>query len=218
MNPFVARSIKRVADVCAASTALVVLSPILLGASAAIRIRMGSPIFFRQPRGGYKGRPFDVVKFRTMTAATGDKNPLHTDAARLTSLGAFLRRTSIDELPQLWNVLRGEMSLVGPRPFLYQYVARYSPEQARRHDVVPGITGWAQVNGRNSLSWPEKLALDVWYVDNWSLWLDLKIIALTLRRVVQREGVAREGHATMPEFMGNETDGVLAKSGIAGSV
>ena len=164
-------------------------------------------MLFRQDRPGLHGRPFEVLKFRTMLDAAGpDGRPL-PDAERLTGLGRFLRRTSLDELPQLWNVLRGDISLVGPRPLLMQYLPRYSPEQARRHEVCPGITGWAQVNGRNALTWEEKFELDVWYVDHWSLALDLRILAMTAWRVLRGAGVAQAGHATMPEFMGRQGGG-----------
>jgi lipopolysaccharide/colanic/teichoic acid biosynthesis glycosyltransferase len=163
---------------------------------------MGSPVLFVQQRPGLRGRGFRLVKFRTMKSAVGHDGRELPDAERLTALGRFLRATSLDELPQLWNVLRGDLSLVGPRPLLVQYLERYTPEQARRHDVLPGITGWAQVNGRNAISWEEKFALDVWYVDHWSFVLDLRILLLTIVRVLQREGIAQGGHVTMPEFMG----------------
>ena len=198
------RSLKRVIDVIGAASALVILSPVLLAAAMAIRLRLGTPVLFRQSRAGLRGAPFDVFKFRTMTDASDADGRLLPDAARLTRLGAFLRNTSIDELPQFWNVLRGDMSLVGPRPLTIIYVPRYSPEQFRRHDVRPGITGWAQVNGRNQLSWPERFRQDVWYVDHWSLWLDLKIMAMTLARVVRREGISSSGHVTSGDFLGNE--------------
>lgn len=194
--------VKRAVDVTAATLGLTLCAPVLAGAGLAIRGTMGSPVLFRQSRPGYRGRPFELMKFRTMRhVVDAAGNPL-PDEARLTRLGAWLRATSVDELPQLWNVVRGDMSLVGPRPLLMRYLTRYSPEQARRHDVLPGITGWAQVNGRNALSWEEKFRLDVWYVDNWSLALDVRILLLTALKVVQRSGISREGHATMPEFMG----------------
>lgn len=195
--------VKRLVDRAAAAVGLLAVSPVLVAVGLAIRARMGSPVLFRQARPGLHGRPFEVVKFRTMLDAVGpDGQPLPDDA-RLTALGRFLRASSLDELPQLWNVLAGDLSLVGPRPLLMQYLARYSPEQGRRHEVLPGITGWAQVNGRNAISWEEKFALDVWYVDHWSLALDLRILLLTLARVARRSGISREGHATMPEFMGS---------------
>jgi len=164
-------------------------------------------------RPGLKGKPFYMYKFRTMTDETDEQGNLLPDELRLTRLGKFLRSTSLDELPELFNVLKGDMSLVGPRPLLMQYLDRYTPEQARRHEMKPGITGWAQVNGRNAITWEEKFALDVWYVDNWSLWLDLKILAMTIVKVFKREGISAEGEATMPEFMGNlyneQNQGVL---------
>ena len=163
---------------------------------------MGSPILFHQQRPGYKGTPFYALKFRSMTDRRDAQGRLLPDGERITALGAFLRRSSLDELPQLWNVLRGDMSLVGPRPLLMQYLDRYTPEQARRHLMPPGITGWTQVNGRNDLPWEKKLALDVWYVDHWSVWLDLRILAMTVWKVLKGEGISAEGSATMPEFMG----------------
>lgn len=193
---------KRWLDVLAAVLILVPALPLLLVAAVAVRIGLGSPILFRQLRPGLNGKPFALCKLRTMRDAEDTVGKLLPDADRLTPLGRFLRSTSLDELPELWNVLRGDMSLVGPRPLLMKYLSLYSPEQARRHNVRPGITGWAQVNGRNALSWKEKLALDVWYVDHQSLWLDLKIIALTLWKVVRREGISQPGHATMEEFLG----------------
>lgn len=203
----VQRALKAVLDRTAAAAGLLLLSPVLGAVALAIRARMGSPVLFVQERPGLRGRPFRVVKFRTMRHALDSSGRPLPDAERLTRLGRFLRASSLDELPQLWNVLRGELSLVGPRPLLMQYLPRYTPEQARRHDVLPGITGWAQVNGRNALTWEEKFALDVWYVDHWSLALDLRILALTAARVVRRHGIAQEGHVTMPEFMGTETAG-----------
>jgi lipopolysaccharide/colanic/teichoic acid biosynthesis glycosyltransferase len=183
---------------------LILLSPILLIVAVLVRIVHGKPIFFTQVRPGFRGELFTVYKFRTMTDQRDDNGELLPDEQRLTSLGRFLRTASLDELPELFNVLRGEMSLVGPRPLLIQYLDRYSPEQARRHDVLPGITGWAQVNGRNALTWEDKFRLDVWYVDNWSLWLDIKILALTLWKVIKREGISQPGHATAEEFMGDQ--------------
>ena len=164
---------------------------------------MGAPIFFRQLRPGRHGKPFTMVKFRTMTDARDASGALLPDADRLTAFGKFLRATSLDELPELWNVVKGEMSLVGPRPLLMQYLDRYTPEQARRHAVRPGVTGWAQVNGRNAISWEQKFALDVWYADNLSFWLDLKILWLTVRKVLRSEGVSQAGQATMEEFRGS---------------
>jgi lipopolysaccharide/colanic/teichoic acid biosynthesis glycosyltransferase len=168
----------------------------------AIYIRMGRPIFFCQPRPGKNGRVFNFYKFRTMTTdCDADGNLLPTEQ-RLIPLGQFFRKTSLDELPQLWNVLKGDMSFVGPRPLLVKYLDRYTPEQARRHEVMPGITGWAQVNGRNAISWDAKFKLDVYYVDNWTLWLDFKILFLTVFKVLKRDGINREGYATAPEFTG----------------
>ena len=169
-----------------------------------VRRKLGSPVFFRQTRPGLRGRPFQMVKFRTMTDARGPDGKLLPDAVRLTAFGRFLRATSLDELPELWNVLKGDMSLVGPRPLLMEYLPLYSPEQARRHDVHPGITGWAQVNGRNALSWEEKFKLDVWYVDHRSLSLDIKILWLTVRKVLVREGISADGEATMSKFTGGK--------------
>ncbi|MBA96275.1 MAG: sugar transferase [Roseobacter sp.] len=181
---------------------LVLLSPVLLVVWAMIRRDMGSPVLFRQTRPGLNGQPFRMVKFRTMRDANdADGNPL-PDSERLTNFGRFLRSSSLDELPELWNVLKGDMSLVGPRPLLMEYLTLYSPNQARRHEVRPGVTGWAQINGRNAISWDEKFELDVWYVDNRNLWLDLKIIWLTIRKVLKRDGISAAGEATMPKFEG----------------
>ena len=193
---------KRGLDFALALVALIVLSPILLATALIVLLTMGQPILFRQPRPGRQRVPFTLLKFRTMLASSDD---LSTDEQRLTRIGRFLRASSLDELPQLVNVLRGELSLVGPRPLLMQYLDRYTPEQTRRHDVMPGITGWAQINGRNTLSWQEKFHLDVWYVDHWSLGLDLAILCKTLWRVVHRDGVSQAGHATMPEFQGEKS-------------
>jgi len=198
------RWIKRAADATAAAVGLVAISPVLAITAVAIRATMGSPVLFRQKRPGLGGRTFELLKFRTMARAKQDDHAVDpsTDAQRLTPVGKFLRDWSIDELPQLVNVLRGDMSLIGPRPLLLQYLPRYSPEQARRHQMPPGITGWAQINGRNSLSWDEKFALDVWYIDRWSLWLDAKILLSTATRVLRRDGISSAGHVTMPEFLG----------------
>lgn len=193
---------KRVFDLLASSLLIVILSPMLLLIALLVWLVHGSPVIFRQQRPGYQGKPFICLKFRTMNDRRDEHGKLLPDEQRLTSLGKFLRSTSLDELPELLNVLRGEMSLVGPRPLLMQYLDRYTPEQARRHEVLPGITGWAQINGRNILSWEDKFCLDVWYVDHWSFWLDLKILALTVIKVLRREGISREGFATAPEFMG----------------
>jgi sugar transferase EpsL len=195
--------IKRFLDLAVAGTGLIVLSPAMLAVAALVWAFMGRPILFTQVRPGQGGRLFTVYKFRTMSDATDARGrPLH-DAERLTGLGRFLRRTSLDELPQLWNVLRGDMSLVGPRPLLVEYLPLYSPEQARRHEVRPGITGWAQINGRNAQSWEERLSLDVWYVDHRSLLLDARILWRTLLKLPRSEGVNRPGHATMPRFTGS---------------
>jgi lipopolysaccharide/colanic/teichoic acid biosynthesis glycosyltransferase len=194
--------VKTAVDRAAGAVGLVVAAPVLLGAAAAVRVTMGSPVLFRQKRPGRGERTFEIVKFRTMREATDAAgNPL-SDAERLTPVGRWLRGTSIDELPQLWNVARGDLSLVGPRPLLVRYLPRYSPEQRRRHEVMPGITGWAQINGRNAISWEEKFALDVWYVEHWSLALDARILLETVGRVLRRDGVSSDGHATMPEFQG----------------
>lgn len=193
---------KRVLDVVLASVALLILSPVMLIIALAIRLTMGSPVLFRQMRPGLHGKPFVIYKFRTMLDLRDEQGNLLPDEVRLTKLGKFLRRFSLDELPELWNVLKGDMSLVGPRPLLMEYLELYTPEQARRHEVKPGITGWAQVNGRNALSWEEKFRLDVWYVDNWNLWLDLKILALTIIKVFRREGIAQPGRATVDRFNG----------------
>jgi sugar transferase EpsL len=192
---------KRLLDFMGALILLVVLSPVLLMLTILIRAQLGSPVFFRQIRPGYKGKAFTIVKFRTMRDAV-DRNGRHLpDELRLTSLGQKLRAGSLDELPELWNVLKGEMSLVGPRPLLMEFLPYYSIEQARRHEVRPGMTGWAQINGRNSISWEDKLKYDVWYVDNWSLLLDLKILFLTIPKVLAREDIPY-GHATIPSFIG----------------
>jgi len=194
---------KRILDISGAAIGLFLLSTILFFVSLKIRREMGYPVLFRQTRPGLHGKPFQMIKFRTMRDAIDIEGRPLPDAERLTKLGCFLRSSSLDELPELWNVLKGEMSLVGPRPLLMEYLPLYSPEQTRRHEVRPGITGWAQVNGRNAISWEEKFALDVWYVDNRSIWLDLKIIWLTIRKVIKREGISAAGEATMSKFTGN---------------
>lgn len=194
---------KRRFDVVTASVALVMASPLMLLVAICVRLFLGKPVLFRQQRPGLRGRPFMLYKFRTMEPQNESASP--NDAQRLTALGSFLRQTSLDELPELWNVLRGHMSLVGPRPLLMQYLNRYSVEQRRRHEVLPGITGWAQVNGRNAISWEQRLALDVWYVDHQSFWLDLKILCLTIPRLLKQEGIRAPKHSTMPEFMGSST-------------
>lgn len=195
---------KRLVDILGASVGLIVFAPLMAVVAVIIRRQMGSPVLFRQTRPGLNAVPFEMIKFRSMRDAYDkDGNPL-PDSERLTRLGRFLRASSIDELPELWNVLKREMSLVGPRPLRMEYLPLYSPEQARRHEVRPGVTGWAQVNGRNAISWDQKFALDVWYVDNRSLWLDLKIIFLTIVKVFRREGISASDQVTMPKFRGSK--------------
>ena len=194
---------KRAFDVVAAAATLAILAAPMLAIAGAVRICLGKPVLFTQLRPGRHGIPFRLIKFRTMREAVDAEGRALPDEERLTRLGQFLRAASLDELPELWNVLRGDMSLVGPRPLLMEYLPLYTPEQARRHGVRPGITGWAQVNGRNSLSWEEKFELDVWYVDHASFWLDLKIIALTVWKTLRCDGINQAGHATMPDFMGS---------------
>ncbi len=196
------RPLKRVIDILGALALLALAAPAMLAVALAIRLAMGRPVLFRQQRAGYQGRLFTLLKFRTMRQAMGpDGRPL-PDAERLTALGRVIRRASLDELPQLLHVLRGDMSLIGPRPLLPKYLERYTPEQARRHEVQPGLTGWAQVHGRNALSWEEKFSLDVWYVDHGSLWVDAKILLLTIGQVLSRSGISHAGQATMSEFTG----------------
>lgn len=202
-NPLRRTLVKRIFDILLSGTALLVLLPVLVIVAILVRVKLGKPILFRQVRPGLGGQPFLMMKFRTMLDAVDDSGVPLSDAERLTSFGRFLRSTSLDELPGLINVLKGDMSLVGPRPLLVEYLPLYSPEQARRHEVRPGITGWAQVNGRNSLSWNDKFALDTWYVDNRSFWLDIKILWLTVRKVIVRDGISAEGEATMSKFTGN---------------
>ena len=197
--------LKRVFDVVVSATALVVLAPVMGLIALLVWRTMGRPVLFRHVRPGLHGKPFVMYKFRTMRDLRDAAGELLPDETRLTPFGRWLRATSLDELPELLNVLRGEMNLVGPRPLLMEYLDRYTPEQARRHEVKPGITGWAQIHGRNNLSWDERFKLDVWYVDNWSLWLDLKILWRTLWMVLRREGISAQGHATMPEFRGSQT-------------
>jgi sugar transferase EpsL len=195
---------KRVLDLILTLAGLPVLLPVMGILAVLVRIIHGKPILFRQERPGYRTQLFPVYKFRTMTDAHDAHENLLPDSERLTGLGRFLRSYSLDELPELFNVLAGQMSLVGPRPLFKHYLERYSSEQARRHEVLPGITGWAQINGRNALSWEEKFSLDVWYVDNWSLLLDIKILLLTIGKVLKREGISQPGHATAEEFMGSQ--------------
>ena len=192
----------RLRDIFASLLGLTILLPLLAVVAIAVRLRLGSPILFCQARPGLHGKLFMLRKFRTMRASSAVEDLLSTDSVRLTHLGRFLRSTSLDELPTLWNVLRGDMSLVGPRPLLPEYLPLYTAHQMRRHEVKPGITGWAQVNGRNAISWEEKFELDVWYVDHRSFWLDLKILYMTVWQVVARRHIAADGHATMPPFRG----------------
>lgn len=194
---------KRLFDIFFSIVLLVLLSPLMVFTALAVRVMLGKPVLFRQMRPGMRGKPFGLIKFRTMRSATDDLGRQLSDEQRLTSFGRWLRRTSLDELPELINVLRGEMSLVGPRPLLMDYLPLYTDEQARRHEVRPGITGWAQVNGRNALSWDEKFRYDVWYVENRSIWLDVRIILLTLGQLWRAEGVTKPGHATTDRFTGN---------------
>jgi len=194
---------KRLFDLFAVSLGLLVLWPVLGLLALCVWIGLGRPVLYLQLRPGYRARPFKLIKFRTMTAVQNAQGQLLPDAERLTRLGRFLRSYSLDDLPNMWNVLRGEMSLVGPRPLLMQYLERYTAKQARRHEVLPGITGWAQVNGRNALDWEERFRLDVWYVDHWSLGLDLRILWLTVAKVLRREGITQPGHATSEEFRGD---------------
>ena len=196
---------KRLFDVVVSACALLVLALPLLVVIWMVRRKLGSPVFFAQVRPGMHGKPFKMVKFRSMTSERGTDGELLPDAVRLTPFGRFLRSTNLDELPELWNVLKGDMSLVGPRPLLMEYLPLYSPEQARRHEVRPGITGWAQVNGRNAISWEDKFKLDVWYVDHCSLWLDIKILWLTVKKVLVREGISAAGEATMGKFTGSKS-------------
>ena len=199
--------LKRLFDILGAVFGLLILLPIIVTLAWQVRRKLGSPVLFRQTRPGLHGKPFQLIKFRTMRNAIGlDGRPL-PDSERMTSFGSFLRSASLDELPELWNVLKGDMSLVGPRPLLMEYLPLYSLEQARRHEVRPGVTGWAQVNGRNALSWDEKFRLDVWYVDNHSFWLDLKILALTVKKVFVREGISAAGEVTMTYFTGSSKEG-----------
>ncbi len=193
---------KRLFDLLLTLPGLILISPLMLLTAALVAVSLGRPVIFRQQRPGKDGRIFTLYKFRSMRDAFDSQGQPLPDGQRLTALGRFLRKSSLDELPELVNVLRGEMSLVGPRPLLVQYLDRYTPEQARRHAVLPGITGWAQVNGRNALSWEDKFRLDVWYVDHWSLWLDIKILAITLWKVVRREGISQPGQETASEFLG----------------
>lgn len=198
------KPMKRIFDLILILMSLPLLLPIFILVAILVRLKLGSPIFFTQVRPGKHAKPFKMIKFRTMTDEIDEKGELLPDSVRLTKFGQFLRSTSLDELPELWNVIKGEMSLVGPRPLLMEYLSLYSKEQARRHEVRPGVSGWAQVNGRNAISWEDKFKLDVWYVDNQSVWLDIKIIYLTLKKVVIRDGISADGEATMPKFTGTK--------------
>ncbi|PAR46631.1 sugar transferase [Vibrio metoecus] len=198
---------KRLFDFLVSLTALILLSPIIALVAWKIRKNLGSPLLFRQTRPGLNGKPFEMVKFRTMKDAVDEQGNLLPDSERMTPFGNKLRNSSLDELPELWNVLKGEMSLVGPRPLLMQYLTLYSPEQARRNEVRPGVTGWAQINGRNAISWEEKFKLDVWYVDNRSFWLDIKILLLTVKKVFVKEGISADGHVTIAPFTGQVKQG-----------
>jgi len=202
---------KRVFDVIVSALALFLFSPFLVCLSIAVYLKLGRPILFRQIRPGFQEKPFLLDKFRTMLDARNENSELLPDAERLPAFGRLLRSTSLDELPELWNVLRGEMSLVGPRPLLMQYLPRYNSQQRRRHEVKPGITGWAQIHGRNAVSWEDRFQLDVWYVDHWSFRLDLKILVLTIFKALKGEGISAEGHVTMPEFAGSDKDESPAK-------
>jgi lipopolysaccharide/colanic/teichoic acid biosynthesis glycosyltransferase len=197
---------KRLFDVCLALFAVLALSPVMLSLAALVRIFVGSPVLFKQARPGHNGHMFEMYKFRTMTNERDAEHNLLPDDQRMTRFGLFLRKTSFDELPELWNVLKGDMSLVGPRPLLMEYLPLYSEQQYRRHEVRPGITGWAQVNGRNAISWEEKFKLDVWYVDNQSFWLDIKILFLTIKKVMARDGISAAGEATTSRFTGSKND------------
>jgi sugar transferase EpsL len=197
------RFVKEILDFLMATVFLLLLTPLLACLTLAVWLSMGTPVVFRDVRSGYKGRPFTLVKFRTMNSLRDGHGQLLPDEQRLTNIGRLLRRFSLDEIPQLWNVCSGDMSLVGPRPLFVRYLERYTPEQARRFEVKPGITGWAQVNGRNALSWEDRFRMDVWYVDHWSLSLDARIIFTTILKVLRGEGISQSGHATMPEFLGS---------------
>jgi len=195
---------KRLVDIVISGSLLIVVSPLMLLIALAIYLNTGRPVLFRQTRPGYRGEPFTLFKFRTMRDAWDTQGLFLPDGERLTPIGKFLRQLSLDELPQLWNVIRGNMSLVGPRPLLMQYMNRYTGEQLRRHYMKPGMTGWAQIHGRNAMTWPERFALDLWYVDHWSLTLDFWIILRTPWKIVTRNGIAQQGHVAMPEFLGSE--------------
>ena len=204
--------LKRLIDITASGAALAVLSPVLAVTAYKVKKNLGSPVLFKQTRPGLNGKPFEMIKFRTMKDATDKDGNLLPDSERLTPFGQKLRSTSLDELPELWNVLKGDMSLVGPRPLLMEYLPLYNSEQARRHNVRPGVTGYAQVNGRNAISWEQKLALDTWYVDNQSLWLDFKILVKTVKQVLIKDGISADGEATMSKFTGSQNQSALENS------
>ena len=195
---------KRVFDLVVATVGSIILSPLVLLIACLVRVLLGTPVIFQQVRPGYRGQPFTLYKFRTMSDRRDQQGNLLPDAERLTRFGRLLRSLSLDEIPELLNILRGDMSLVGPRPLLMQYLPLYSPEQMRRHEAYPGVTGWAQIHGRNAISWPERFALDTWYVDHWTFWLDMRILAETGWKVLRREGISQPGHATTEYFTGNE--------------
>jgi len=203
---------KRIMDVIGSCAGLIALAPVIIFLTIIVRAKHGSPVYFRQVRPGMQGKPFEMIKFRTMTDKRDSKGTLLCDSQRLTRLGSFLRSTSLDELPELWNVLKGDMSLVGPRPLLMEYLPLYTERQARRNQVRPGVTGWAQINGRNTLSWEEKFELDVWYVENRSIWLDIKILFLTVWKVFKRDGISQEGEATMSRFEGSSKSSTFHKA------
>ncbi|MGA2323105.1 MAG: sugar transferase [Sedimentisphaerales bacterium] len=203
--------IKRLFDIISSVAGLIVISPLLVVLAVLVRLKLGSPILFRQQRPGLGGKAFVIYKFRTMTDQCDASGNLLPDEQRLPAFGRFLRSTSFDELPELFNVLKGDMSIVGPRPLMMKYLERYSPQQARRHDVKPGITGWAQINGRNAISWEDKFKLDVWYVDNWTFWLDMKIILKSAWMVIAKEGITQQGRATMDEFMGTPQNNAVER-------
>ena len=203
--------LKRLFDIISSAAGLIVISTLLAVLAVLVRLKLGSPILFRQQRPGLGGKAFVIYKFRTMTDQSDALGKLLPDEQRLPAFGRFLRGTSFDELPELLNVLKGDMSIVGPRPLMMKYLGRYSPQQARRHEVKPGITGWAQINGRNAISWEDKFKLDVWYVDNWTLWLDMKIILKSVWMVIVREGITQQGRATMDEFMGTRPNDTVER-------
>ncbi|MGD0596394.1 MAG: sugar transferase [Sedimentisphaerales bacterium] len=203
--------VKRLFDIITSAAGLIVISPLLMVLVVLVRLKLGSPILFCQQRPGLGGKTFIIYKFRTMTDQCDASGNLLPDSQRLPAFGRFLRSTSFDELPELLNVLKGDMSIVGPRPLMMKYLGRYSPEQARRHEVKPGITGWAQINGRNAISWEDKFKLDVWYVDHWTLWLDMKIILKSIWMVITREGITQQGRATMDEFMGTRQNDTVER-------